>query len=65
MPLAGPVPNRDGVFVCGVLGGHGMPRCFSLGAALARMVMGQGESEEYSRRYLQRCRVDRVFEPPP
>ncbi len=61
MPLTGPVPNRDGVFVCGVLGGHGMPRCFSLGAALARMVMEQGESEEYSRRYLQRCRVDRVF----
>lgn len=61
MPLAGPMPQREGVFICGVFGGHGMPRCFSLGGAVARMVMGQEEPEEYVREYMHRCRVERLF----
>ncbi len=61
MPLAGPLPSEDrrGIFVCGVLGGHGMPRCLGLGAAVANMLMGVPESDEYSKDFMYRCRVDR------
>ena len=64
MPLVGRVPSgngmdREGVYVCGVMGGHGMPRCLGLGAAVARMLLGEIESEDYCEEYIQRCRADR------
>ena len=63
MPLVGPLSSshREGVFVCGGLGGHGMPRCYGLGSAMARMLLGVEEEEEYVKDYLRRCRVDRVI----
>jgi glycine/D-amino acid oxidase-like deaminating enzyme len=63
MPLVGPLPgsNREGVIVCGGLGGHGMPRCYGLGEAVARMLVGRKEEEQYSRDYLKLCSVTDRF----
>ena len=44
-PFVGPLPGRPGVLVAACFCGHGMPQCFGVGKAVARMIEG-GEHAE-------------------
>ena len=39
-PFVGPLPARPGVLVAAGFCGHGMPQCFGVGKAVARMIEG-------------------------
>jgi glycine/D-amino acid oxidase-like deaminating enzyme len=59
--------RRGQVFVCGGLGGHGMPRCFGLGEAMAREISGGGGGDDSGARrevfdeYMVKWNVNRFF----
>ena len=66
-PLVGFVPGsrngefRQGVLMCGGLGGHGMPRCFGLAKNIVAILLeDESGGGELVQKYCQeKCRIDR------
>ena len=58
-PLSPQFEGREGVYVCGGFGGHGMPRCYGFGESVARMLLDKDDPSKYSRDYIRLCNVNR------
>eukprot|EP00929_Paragymnodinium_shiwhaense_P020006 TRINITY_DN13473_c0_g1_i1.p2 TRINITY_DN13473_c0_g1~~TRINITY_DN13473_c0_g1_i1.p2 ORF type:complete len:392 (-),score=62.69 TRINITY_DN13473_c0_g1_i1:115-1290(-) len=62
-PLAGPVPNWPGVWVCGGYNGHGMPVGHSLARCVVEDMRGAAASlHEVDAEFYKRCQVGRFAE---